>query len=149
MVGDMIEETLLLTEVAKNDACTGNKNKNTIEKKVNPCYVDNIQMDVLNNTIDNKIEKKDDSLNKTVGEKIEKSMEKCKCENDDEEYEKEYESDDKKSSNIEGENQHYHEERDFYEMSSSEEGSVLSDFDDWFKKKIVRHKVKHKSYLDY
>ena len=54
MIGDMTEVTSLLTEVVKNDACAGNNNKNAIEKKVNPCHVDDIQMDMLNDLIDNK-----------------------------------------------------------------------------------------------
>ena len=44
MVGDMTEVTKLLTEVAKDNACTvkNEQKKKEIENKVNPCYVDHI-----------------------------------------------------------------------------------------------------------
>ena len=112
-------------------------------------------MDVLNDLIDNKIEKKDDSLKKTLGENIAKSMEKCEHESDD----KECESDDKKSSNSEGENQHYHSDRDYDSCDSEKEQnacflahpdsdsdcsdsetSVGSSYEKWLFKKMNRMK---------
>ena len=137
MVGDMTEVTALLTEVAKDDACTVKNRKKTIEKKINPCHVDYVQMDELNDLIDNQCEKKENGLNKTLEKKDVKSIAKHECE-----------SDNKQSSNSEGESHFYPEESDFYETSSSEEGSVPSNFEDWHNNKRTRHEVKCKSYSD-
>ena len=152
LVGDMTEVTSVLTEVAKNDACAGNNNKKTIEKKVNSHHVDDIQMDVLNDLIDDKIEKKDDSLKKTSGEKIAKSMKKCKHESDDKEHEKEHESDNKKSCYEESacDYDSYDSEKERNECylfqpnsdsdCSDSETSVGSSYEKWLNKKTNRMK---------
>ena len=147
MVGDITEENQLLSKAVKN-ACAKKKETKNIEKDVQSYHVESIEMSALNETIhsyvksdvsDNQHEKEENMLNKRLKNKDIESIKTG-----------EHASDNQQSSNSEGDSQSnfYPEESDFYETSSSDEGSVASNFEDWYNNQRARHKGKHKSYSD-
>ena len=57
MVGDVTEVTKFLTDaVQKDNACSVKKEQKKIEKKLNPCHVDHVQMSELDNLIQSYVE---------------------------------------------------------------------------------------------
>ena len=141
MVGDITEVTKLLSEAVKkqNNGNEQIESKNAT-KDIKSYHVDSVEMSKLNDAIQSYVESdqhdKEEGSNKNTEEKESECDQKCVNESISEII---------KMRDSEEDSQSYvhPDESDFYGTSSSDEGSVESNFEDWCKRK-TKFKEKHK-----
>ena len=140
MVGDMNEVTQLLCEAVKNQN-NGNGNIESKNKEeIKSYHADTVEMSTLNETIQSCVEsdqhEREEGSNKSTEEKESECAQTHVCVGDSDIQNMRYCAD---------ESQSYSEDSDCCSTSSSDAGSIESNFEDWLKRKT---KCKHRSCRD-